>query len=91
MSKIPNSPEDTKAIRQALDQISEEMTTIQTSKTQINEILKALEDKYKVPKKTLRKVSNLYFKQNVLEFENETSEVKELYGAISGVYKTPTT
>lgn len=88
MSNIPNSPEDTKAIRQALDQISEELSAIQTCKTQINEILKSLEDKYKLPKKTFRKVSNLYFKQNVVEFENETSEVKQLYGAISGVYKT---
>jgi hypothetical protein len=90
MSKIPTSPEDTKAIRSALDQISEELSAIQTSKTQIGEILKSLEDKYKVPKKTFRKVANLYFKQNVIEFENETSEVKELYGAISGVYKNQT-
>lgn len=74
--------EDSKAIRIALDQISEELSTIQTSKVQINEILKALEDKYKVPKKTLRKVANLYFKQTVTEFENEASEIKEVYKSI---------
>lgn len=76
------TPEDSKAIRIALDQISEELSSIQTSKAQINEILKALEDKYKIPKKTLRKVANLYFKQTVTEFENEASEIKEVYKTI---------
>lgn len=82
MSNIPTNPEDRKAIRTAIDQISEQMSDIQTAKIQINEILKALEDKYKIPKKTLRKVVNLYFKQNVTEFENEASEIKTVYKSI---------
>lgn len=82
MSNIPSTPEDRKAIRTALDQISEQMSDIQTAKIQINEILKALEDKYKIPKKTLRKVASLYFKQTVTEFENEASEIKTVYKTI---------
>ena len=82
MSNIANSPEACKAIRTALDQISEQMSDIQSAKTQVNEILKALEDKYKIPKKTLRKVANLYFKQTVTEFESEAAEIKTVYKSI---------
>lgn len=88
---IPDSIEDRKAIHQALTQISEELSAIETSKTQINEVLKALEDKYKIPKKTLRKVANLHHRQMVVEFENETAEIKQVYSAITSVYKTRTT
>lgn len=90
MSNIPTNPDDRKAIRTAFDQISEELASIKTSKDQIKEILKALEDKYKLNKRTLKKAANLYHKQTALEFENETAEVKEVYQAISEVYKTRT-
>jgi len=79
MSNIPNSPEDRKAIRAACEQISEELTTIQTSKSQIKE----LEDKYKMPKRTLKKVALLYHKQTAVEFENETAEIKSIYKSIT--------
>ena len=88
MSNIPSNPEDRKAIRQAFDQISEELTAIKTSKDQIKEVLKSLEDKYKINKRTLKKAAGLYHKQTALEFENETSEVREVYKAISEVYKS---
>lgn len=91
MTTIPDSAEDRKAIHQALTQISEELSTIATCKTQINEILKSIEDKYKVPKKTMRKVANLHYRQTVVEFENEAAEIKQVYSAITGVYKTKTT
>jgi ribosome maturation protein Sdo1 len=88
MSNIPSGIEDRKAIRQAFDQISEELTTIKSAKDQIKEILKTLEDKYKLNKRTLKKAATLYHKQTVLEFENEAAEVKEVYKAISEVYKS---
>lgn len=82
MSVIPNTPEDCKAIRIALDQISEAMSEVQTQREQIAEIVKALEDKYKLPAKTFRKVAQMYHKQNMPQFENETSEIKDVYKAI---------
>jgi 23S rRNA maturation-related 3'-5' exoribonuclease YhaM len=88
MSNIPTDIEDRKAIRQAFDQISEELASIKTSKDQIKEILKSLEDKYKLNKRTAKKAANLYHKQTVMEFENETAEVREVYKAISEVYKS---
>ncbi len=82
MSNIPTSIEDRTAIRKALDQISEEYTNIETSRSQIKEILNALEDKYKTPKKTMSKVAKLYHKQSVSEFESEASEIKAIYKTI---------
>ena len=88
MSKIPNSPEDVKALREALNQVVEQISEIQSHKDQISQILDAAEDKFKIPKKTLRKVANIYHKQSVIQFEDETAEVKEVYSVISGVYKS---
>ena len=82
MSNIPTSIEDRAAIRKALDQISEEYTNIETSRSQIKEILNALEDKHKTPKKTMSKVAKLYHKQSVSEFESEASEIKAIYKTI---------
>lgn len=82
MSNIPTSIEDRAAIRKALDQISEEYTNIETSRSRIKEILNALEDKYKTPKKTMSKVAKLYHKQSVSEFESEASEIKAIYKTI---------
>jgi len=85
MSKnIPSNPTDLKAIRVAFDQISDELSKIQTGKTQVNEILAALEEKYDLPKKTFRRVAYLYYRQNVKEFENEASEINDLYKAVIG-------
>ena len=83
MSTIPSSPEDRKAIRSALEEISKCLSNIDTERVQIREILAALEDKYKIPAKAFRKVSQLYHKQNVLDFETETSEIKEIYKVVS--------
>lgn len=76
-------PKDRAAVRTAFDQIAESHTAIATEKAQIKETLKALHDKYKIPKKTLRVAAKLYYKQTVVEFENETSEIKAFYKSIT--------
>jgi ribosome maturation protein Sdo1 len=89
--KIPTlSPEDLKNINQAVQEISNELETIKTAKIQINEILKSIETKYKMPKKALRKVVMLYHKQQVLQFEEETKEIREVYNQIINIHKTRT-
>jgi len=82
MSNIPNTPEDVQAIKIALDQISEVLSDIKTQQIQINEIAKALEDKYKISAKTFRKVANLYHRQSVAQFENEDAEIRDMYMSI---------
>ena len=85
MSKnIPSNPTDIKAIREALGQISEELNKIQTSKTQVNEILGSLEEKFDISKKTFRRVAYLHYRQTVKQFEDEASEIKDLYKAVIG-------
>ena len=78
-----NLPEDTKPIRTAVEQISECLAEIQTNRIQINEILKALQDKYKIPAKTFRRVALMYHRQNASQVENEVSEINELYKKIT--------
>lgn len=67
-----------------MGQISEALSDINSAKVQVNEILVAMEEKFKIPKKTLRKVAYLYHRQNVTDFETETTEIKETYKAILG-------
>lgn len=74
---------DAKAIRVACEQISESLSEIETARTQINETLKALQDKYKTPAKIFRKVAFMYHRQTVTAFEEETEEIKELYKSIA--------
>lgn len=76
---IPAGLEDKKAIKTALDQISESLSTIQTEKTQVNEILKAVEEKYKLPKKVFRKLAYMHHKQTLAEFQNEANDIEQLY------------
>ena len=82
--KIPSNPEDLKAIRVAFGQISEELTKIETSKAQVNDILSVFAEKFDIPKKTLRRVAYLHYRQTVKEFEDETAEIKDLYKAVLG-------
>ena len=82
MNNLPNTPEDKKAIKEAFQQISEALTEAQTQKATVNDILEALEEKYTLPKKTLRKVAYMFHRQTVTQFETETDEIKELYTAI---------
>ena len=78
-----NIPEDTKPIRTAIEQISECFAEMHASRVQINEILKALQDKYKIPAKTFRRVAVMYHRQNATQVENEVSEINELYKKIA--------
>ncbi len=85
MSTIPSSPEDRKAILVAIEQISTCLMEIESAKVHINDTLKVLSTKYKLPVKTFRKVAFMYHRQNVNEFENETAEIKEVYKSVTSV------
>lgn len=76
---IPSSIEDKKAIKTALDQISSSLSSIETEKAQVNETLKAIEEKFKLPKKIIRKLAYLHHKQKLTETFTETDELKDLY------------
>jgi hypothetical protein len=81
MSNV-NIPADTKPINAAIKQIDECMVEIENNRNQITETLKALQDKYKIPSKTFRKIALMYHRQNSAQVQNELSELNELYKAI---------
>lgn len=81
---IPSSPDDRIKIRAALYEISGAMTRIESEKAYINESLNALQDQYALPKKYMRKVANIYHKQNMNEVKTEVSDIDDIYSAITG-------
>jgi len=78
-----SDPEAKKAMLNAIKEISETMSEMETSRIQIGEIVASVYDKYEIPKPYIRKVSRLYHKQNVVAFENEAAVIKDLYKAIT--------
>jgi hypothetical protein len=78
-----SDPEAKKALLNAMKEISETMSEMETSRIQIGEIVAAVFDKYEIPKPYIRKVARLYHKQTVVAFENEAAVIKDLYKAIT--------
>lgn len=80
---IPSSPEDRKAIKGAMDEISNAYTRIEAERDFIRDALADLQDKVDIDKKYLRKMSRIYHKQNIVEFTTEAEDIETLYEAIS--------
>ena len=80
---IPSSPEDRKAIKDAMQEISNAYTRIEAERDFIKEALADLQDKVDIDKKYLRKMSRIYHKQNIVEFTTEAEDIETLYEAIA--------
>jgi len=80
---IPSSPEDRRAVKNRLIEISNSLTRIETERDYINEILQDMQDRYELPKKHMRKVAKVYHKQNLMEVKEEFSDVEDIYNAVS--------
>ena len=66
-----------------MKEISEQMAKMDVAREQVNEILTAAASAFDIPKPMLRKVSKLYHKQAMAEFESETADVKNIYNQIT--------
>jgi hypothetical protein len=66
-----------------MKEISEQMSKIDVAREQVNEILDAAAKAFQIPKPMLRKVSKLYHKQGINEFETEVADVKNIYKQIT--------
>lgn len=78
--------EDPKAkadMLEAVRQICEEYSKMDDARDQVKEIIGAVHDAHDIPKPLIRKVARLYHKRNAAAFEAETSEIKNLYSAIT--------
>lgn len=79
---VPSSPEDRKAIKDALREISDSMTRMEAEKDLIKDILQTIYDNQKVPKKYTRKLARIYHKQNYTEVQQEQDDLDALYETV---------
>jgi hypothetical protein len=81
MSVLSN-PTDKKAIRDALREISQSLTRVEGERDYIKESIKAVSEKYLIPKKTLRRMAKVYHNQNYNKEQEEFEEFETLYETI---------
>lgn len=79
---IPSDDETKKRIRGALEEISNSMTRMGAERDLIKNILQDVEDDTQVPKKYLRKMANIFHKQNLNEVKAENDDVETLYETV---------
>jgi len=79
---IPSDDETKKRVRGALEEISNSMTRMGAERDLIKNILQDVEDDTQVPKKYLRKMANIFHKQNLNEVKTENDDVETLYETV---------
>ena len=68
-----------KSIHDALSEISNEMSVIDSHKEAIKDVIDALYDNFKIPKKVLRRMAKTHHKQSFQEEVTEDNEFEALY------------
>jgi hypothetical protein len=79
------SSEDVKAIRSALGEVSDVMTKMESCKEEIKDIIVAMHDTYKIPKKILSRMAKVHHNQNFLTTISEDKEFETIYTCITEV------
>jgi len=75
--------DDLKSIHDCLNEISNEMSKIEQNKEAIKDIIGALYDAHKIPKKVLNRLAKTHHKQSFQEEVTEDSEFEALYLGLS--------
>jgi flagellar motor switch protein FliG len=81
---IPSDPQTRKVILDAMKEMSNSMTRIDSEKELMKEIVEEVSDKTEVPKKYLNKMARIYHKQNISEVKAENDDLETLYEAVTG-------
>tara|TARA_B110000495_G_C22844488_1_gene492419 strand:+ start:467 stop:730 length:264 start_codon:yes stop_codon:yes gene_type:complete len=66
-----------------MKEISHHLHLGEVARDQIKEIIEAAAETFDLEKSLIRKVSRFYHKKSISEFENETSDIKNLYNQIT--------
>jgi len=74
-----SSPEDRKKLYNAVVEMSNSMTRVDSEKDLQRDIINDISEELDVEKKYVRKIANIYHKQNLSEVRNEMDEVEILY------------
>jgi archaellum component FlaC len=80
---VPSSPEDRRAIKNALQEISNSLTRMEAERDLIKDILQTVQDNQNIPKKYVRKLAKIYHKQNFTEIQQEQDDVETLYETVT--------
>ena len=80
---VPSSPEDRRAIKNALQEISNSLTRIEGERDLIKDILQTVQDNQNIPKKYVRKLAKIYHKQNYNEVQQEQDDLETLYETVA--------
>jgi archaellum component FlaC len=80
---LPSSPEDRKKIMNAVQEISNSLSRIESERDLIKEILADVEDKFELPKKYTRKVAKIYHKQNISQIQQEQEDLVSIYETVT--------
>lgn len=80
---VPSSPEDRRAIKNALQEISSSLTRIEAERDLIKDILQTVQDNQNIPKKYVRKLAKIYHKQNYNEVQQEQDDLETLYETVA--------
>lgn len=81
---IISNPVDQKKIKSILSEISDSLTRISAEREYIKEAIEALSEDFDLEKKLIRKMANIYHKQNFSTVESEMEELSLMYENIMG-------
>jgi len=80
---IPSDPQTKQTLLNAMKEMSDSMTRVESEKDLQKEIIDEVSDKVEVPKKYIRKMATIYHKQNLTEVKTEMDDVEALYEAVT--------
>jgi len=76
--------QDKKDILTVIKDCSDSLTRMEGEREFIKEAIMGLNEKHSIDKKYLRKVVNIYYKQNLAEVTAVNNDVEDLYESITG-------
>ena len=79
---VPTSDEDKKRIKDCVIEISNAKTMIEAQRDFIKEAIDSCIEDVEVDKKHLRKMADIYHKQNLLEVVGAVEDVEALYESV---------
>lgn len=79
---IPTSDEDKKRIKDCVIEISNAKTLMEAQRDFIKEAINSCVEDVEVDKKHLRKMAEIYHKQNLLEVVGAVEDVEALYESV---------
>jgi len=80
-----SNPADQQKIKKMLSEISDSYTRISAERELVKETIEALAEDFDLDKKLLRKMAQIFHKQNYSEVESEQEELALLYESVVGI------